>query len=139
MVGIVFLGIHLYMQAMNHKPPSKAETTALVLLNTRKIRAYKPVKEMLGPNSDAPWGNRFYFMPIPIPELRTTDTSSFNPLQFVLEANKVIKRKRNSLAVPFTGALLRLVDRIKGPKVNLWIKLNFTFLCYSICPVIIAF
>ncbi|XP_061352149.1 wax ester synthase/diacylglycerol acyltransferase 4-like [Gastrolobium bilobum] len=111
LVGIIFLGIQLYMETMNHKL-SKAETTALVLLNTRKLRAYKPVKEMLDANSEAPWGNRFHFMHVPIPKLN--DASSLNPLEFVLEASKKIKRKRNSLAVPGTGMLLALVNRIKG-------------------------
>ncbi|KAJ1434526.1 O-acyltransferase, WSD1, N-terminal [Sesbania bispinosa] len=110
-VGTVLLGIQLYMQAMNHTS-SKAKTTALVLLNTRKIRAYKSVKEMLGTNSKAPWGNRFYFMPFPIPEF--SDTSPLNPLEFVLKANKIIKNKRNSLAVPLTDVLLRLLNQIKG-------------------------
>lgn len=99
---------------MNHES-SKTETTALLLLNTRKIRAYKSVKEMVGANSEAPWGNRFHFMHVPIPELG--ESNSLNPLEFVLKANKIIKRKRISLAVPLTSALLRFVNRIKGPKV----------------------
>ncbi|CAL0323634.1 unnamed protein product [Lupinus luteus] len=113
LVGIIFLGIRLYMEAMNHES-SKANTTALVLLNTRKVRAYKSINEMLSTNSEAQWGNRIYFMQIPIPEL--SDTSSSNPLEFVLEASKVIKRKRYSLAVPFTDVLLDLVNKIKGPQ-----------------------
>ncbi|XP_027343322.1 O-acyltransferase WSD1-like [Abrus precatorius] len=113
LVGVIFLAIQLYMGAMNHKS-SKAKATALVLLNTRKIRAYKPVKEMLHTN-EAPWGNRFHFMHVPIPKL--SDARSLNPLEFVSEANKSITRKRNSLAeVPLTDLLLRLVNQINGPE-----------------------
>ncbi|XP_020229483.1 O-acyltransferase WSD1 [Cajanus cajan] len=112
-VGVIFLGIQLYMDAKNHKP-SSAESTALVLLNTRKIRAYKSAKEMHDKDSEAPWGNRFHFMHVPIPML--CDTNCFNPLEFVLEANKRIKRKRNSLAVPLTNVLLHLLNQIKGPQ-----------------------
>ncbi|XP_019432114.1 PREDICTED: O-acyltransferase WSD1-like [Lupinus angustifolius] len=113
LVGMIFLGIRLYMEAMNHES-SKANTTALVLLNTRKVRAYKSIKEMLSTNSEAQWGNRICFMQVPIPKLR--DTSSSNPLEFVLEANKIIKRKRYSLAVPLTDVLLDLINKIKGPQ-----------------------
>ncbi|KAK7290888.1 hypothetical protein RIF29_05654 [Crotalaria pallida] len=113
LVGIIFLGIRLYMEAMNHES-SNANTTALVLLNTRKIRAYKSVKDMLAKNSEAPWGNRFHFMHIPIPEL--SDTNKLNPLEFVLEANKIIETKRYSLAVPLTDMILGLVNKIKGPE-----------------------
>ena len=112
------------MEATNHES-NKAQATALVLLNTRKIRAYKSVKEMLDANSEAPWGNRLHFMHIPIPEL--SDTTSSNPLEFVLEANKIINRLRYSLAVPLTCVLLSLVEKIKGPEVN-WQAQVFAFL-----------
>jgi len=114
LVGVIFLGIQLYMSAKNHKS-SRAESTALVLLNTRKIRAYKSAEMMDHTNSEAPWGNRFHFMHVPMPML--SDTNYLNPLEYVLEANKNINRKRNSLAVPLTGVLLRLLNKIRGPQV----------------------
>ncbi|TKY48876.1 O-acyltransferase WSD1 [Spatholobus suberectus] len=115
LVGVIFFGIQLYMGAKNHES-SRAESrgTALVLLNTRKIRAYKSAKEMHDTDSEAPWGNRFHFMHVPIPIL--SDANYLNPLEFVLEANKNIKRKRNSLAIPLTDVLLRLLNKIKGPQ-----------------------
>ncbi|KHN36647.1 O-acyltransferase WSD1-like [Glycine soja] len=113
LVGVIFLGIQLYMSAKNHKS-SRAESTALVLLNTRKIRAYKSAEMMDHTNSEAPWGNRFHFMHVPMPML--SDTNYLNPLEYVLEANKNINRKRNSLAVPLTGVLLRLLNKIRGPQ-----------------------
>jgi len=114
LVGAIFYGIQLYMKAKNHKS-STAESTALVLLNTRKVRAYKSPKEMHATNSEAPWGNRFHFMHVPIPVF--TDNNELNPLEFVLEAKKNINRQRNSLVVPMTGMLLRLLNQIKGPQV----------------------
>ncbi|WVZ01600.1 hypothetical protein V8G54_027669 [Vigna mungo] len=99
--------------AKNHRSRT-AETTALVLLNTRNIRAYISAKEMHATNSKAPWGNRFHFMHVPVPML--SDKKELNPLEFVLDAKKNINRQRNSLAVPMTGVLLRLLNQIKGPE-----------------------
>ncbi|KAL2331684.1 hypothetical protein Fmac_019265 [Flemingia macrophylla] len=113
LVGVIFLGIQLYMDAKNHKS-SRMESTALVLLNTRKIRAYVSAKEMPDADSEAPWGNRFHFMHVPIPML--CDNNYSNPLEFVLEASKSIKRKRSSLAVPLTNMVLRFLNQIKGPQ-----------------------
>lgn len=114
LVGAIFFGIQLYMKAKNHRSRT-AETTALVLLNTRNIRAYISAKEMHATNSKAPWGNRFHFMHVPVPML--SDKKELNPLEFVLDAKKNINRQRNSLAVPLTGVLLRLLNQIKGPQV----------------------
>ncbi|XP_014491736.1 O-acyltransferase WSD1 [Vigna radiata var. radiata] len=113
LVGAIFFGIQLYMKAKNHRSRT-AETTALVLLNTRNIRAYISAKEMHATNSKAPWGNRFHFMHVPVPML--SDKKELNPLEFVLDAKKNINRQRNSLAVPLTGVLLRLLNQIKGPQ-----------------------
>ncbi|XP_047182732.1 wax ester synthase/diacylglycerol acyltransferase 5-like [Vigna umbellata] len=113
LVGAIFFGIQLYMKAKNHRSRT-AETTALVLLNTRNIRAYISAKEMHATNSKAPWGNRFHFMHVPVPMI--SDKKELNPLEFVLDAKKSINRQRNSLAVPMTGVLLRLLNQIKGPQ-----------------------
>ncbi|TKY48877.1 O-acyltransferase WSD1 [Spatholobus suberectus] len=107
LVGVILFGIQLYMGAMDRK-------SSKMLFNTRKIRAYKSAKGMHDPDSEAPWGNRFHFMHVPIPTL--SDTSYLNPLEFVFEASRNIKRKRNSLAVPLTGVLLCLLNQIKGPQ-----------------------
>ncbi|RYR43400.1 hypothetical protein HN51_019568 [Arachis hypogaea] len=117
LVGMIFLSIRLYMEAKNEES-SKADATGLVLLNTRRIRAYKSVKEMLDTktNSGALWGNQFQFMHVPIPKL-SDHSNSLNPLEFVLSANKIINSLRNSLAIPLNGVLLGLVDKIKGPEV----------------------
>lgn len=111
-VGVIFLGTRLCMQAISHES-SKATSTALVLLNTRNIKGYKSVKEMVEPNSETPWGNRFSFLHISIPKLQHP---SLDPLEYVLKAHKVIKRKRNSFAVYITGRVLEVLNKLKGPE-----------------------
>lgn len=102
------------MQEISHKS-SEADSTALVLLNTRKVGNYKSIKEMVG-NSEAPWGNRIAFLHIPIPKFK--DPKSSNPLDFVLEAQKMIKRRRTSLGVYLNDRLLDMVKKLKGPEVH---------------------
>ncbi|KAE9619913.1 hypothetical protein Lal_00040401 [Lupinus albus] len=113
--GLIFYGLRLYMQEINLKS-SKAESTALVLLNARNIKGYKSIKEMVDNtnNNGASWGNRFAFLHVPIPKLSETRFS--NPIEFIFEAHKEIKRKKNSLATPLTGMLLNMVKKIRGPE-----------------------
>ena len=59
---------------MNHES-SEANCTAVVLLNTRYAAGYKSVSEMIKPNAEMPWGNRFAFLPLPIPKLTATESS----------------------------------------------------------------
>ncbi|CAK7322762.1 unnamed protein product [Dovyalis caffra] len=112
--GTIFLGTRLYMEALS--PGSgKASTTSLVLLNTRMFVGYKSIQEMVKPNAELPWGNHFAFLNVSIPKL--TDAEAKNPLQFVLKARQIIKRKRmSSFAVYLTAKYLQLVKKIKGPK-----------------------
>lgn len=113
--SIIFYGTRLYMQGISDKS-SKAHSTAIVLLNTRTIRGYKSVKEMVEPDSDAPWGNRFGLLHVPIPKF--TDLKSSNPLEFVLKTHNTIKTKTNSSAVYFTGGLLTIMKKLRGPEVH---------------------
>lgn len=100
-----------------NKESSKAHSTALVLLNTRNIRGYKSVKEMVDKSNDgAAWGNRFAFLHVSIPELN--DTKYANPLEFIWEAHKEIIRKKSSLATPLTGMFLNMVKKLRGPEVR---------------------
>ncbi|KAJ7981484.1 O-acyltransferase WSD1-like [Quillaja saponaria] len=93
---------------------SKSDSTALVLLNTRNIRGYESVKEMMKIDVKAARGNRFAFLHVPIPKLN--DTSISNPLEFVWEAHNIIKRKKDSLAVSLTGRLLDMLKNFRGPE-----------------------
>lgn len=114
--GLIFFGIRLYMLEVN-KESRKANSTALVLLNTRNIKGYKSVKEMVSKNNNgAAWGNQFAFLHVPIPELN--DPKFENPLKFIWEAHKEISRKKNSLVTPLTGMLLNMVKTLRGPEVG---------------------
>ncbi|KAA8524379.1 hypothetical protein F0562_010802 [Nyssa sinensis] len=111
--GIIFLGTRLYMQDTNHEL-SNTESTALVLLNTRNTGSYKSIKDMTKPNAEMPWGNHFAFLHISIPNLTKTEFS--NPLDFVLKAHRLIKKKRNSAIVCLTARLLESLRKFKGPE-----------------------
>ena len=93
----------------------KSKTTALVLLNARAIGGYKSVDEMIKPNSDVPWGNRFAFLHVPLPKL--TQSELLNPLDFVKKAHRMIKRYKNSGAVYLTGQLLSFITMVRGHEV----------------------
>ncbi|KAK2651147.1 hypothetical protein Ddye_018636 [Dipteronia dyeriana] len=113
--GIIFFATRLYMQSSSKK--NNGHSTALVLLNTRNIGGYKSVKEMVKPDAESPWGNQFGFLHVSIPESSSTDADqSPDPLEFVLKAQKIIKRKRSSLAVKLTGRLLETLRKFIGPK-----------------------
>jgi hypothetical protein len=114
--GIIFLGTRLFMQEKSHES-SEAHSTALVLLNTRMISSYKSIKEMVEPNSETPWGNRFGFLHVPIPNFK--DPKSLDPLEFVWEAHKIIKRKRSMLDVYLTSRVLEIIKKIRGPEVHI--------------------
>lgn len=114
--GVIFMGTRLYMQATDPEK-TNGSSSALVLLSTRAIRGYKSVKEMVKPNSETPWGNHFAFMHVSVPKMTKEETS--NPLNFVLQAQKIIKTKRNSAGVYLTGKLLETLRKHKGPEVSL--------------------
>lgn len=108
-------GTRLYMQQVNHKS-RMANSTILVLLNTRANEGHKSISEMTKPNAEMPWGNRFAFMPLPIPKLTATKSSA--PLSFVLYAKRIIQRQRYSASAYLTDKLLEAVRKVKGPKVR---------------------
>ncbi|KAI8008802.1 O-acyltransferase WSD1 [Camellia lanceoleosa] len=125
-VGIIYLGTRMYMKVATKNNNDELEnyntaTTGLVLLNTRAIGSYKSVSEMLKKNAEMPWGNRFAFLHVPVPQL-TNDESSI-PLDFVLKTHKMIKRKRNSSTVYFTGLLLDIMRKFRGSEVHYNINL----------------
>ncbi|XP_008246217.1 PREDICTED: uncharacterized protein LOC103344399, partial [Prunus mume] len=103
---MIFFGTRLYMQEIDQSS-STADCTAMVLLNTRIMGDYMPIEEMIKPNSKMPWGNRFTFLQVPIPKL----TELSNADDFIRNTHKMIKKKRNSLAVYFTSRLLEIVNK----------------------------
>ncbi|KAH0983390.1 hypothetical protein GBA52_010567 [Prunus armeniaca] len=106
LTGMIFFGTRLYMQEI-YQSSSTADCTAMVLLNTRIMGDYMPIEEMIKPNSKMPWGNRFTFLQVPIPKL----TELSNADDFIRNTHKMIKKKRNSLAVYFTSRLLEIVNK----------------------------
>lgn len=127
-MGVVFLGTRLYMQASSsshgdeeqQQQQGNANATALVVLNTRAIGGYKTIGEMVKPNSEMPWGNQFTFLHVTIPKLKHSendDQTNSNPIRFVKDAHRMIKRKRNSAAVYLTGRMLEILRKFRGPEV----------------------
>ncbi|KAF5948317.1 hypothetical protein HYC85_014274 [Camellia sinensis] len=115
-VDIIYLGTQMYMKVVveNNNEElgnNNTETTGLVLLNTRAIGGYKSM----------PWGNRFIFLHVPVPQL--TDDESSNPLDYILKTHKMIKRKQNSSVVYFTGLLLDTMRKFRGFEVHYNINL----------------
>ncbi|XP_058735214.1 wax ester synthase/diacylglycerol acyltransferase 4-like [Vicia villosa] len=111
--GIIFYGIRLYMEEMNEKT-KRANSTAIVMLNTRNIKGYQSLKEMQKPESKGLWGNKISFLQIPIPKPNKSGIS--NPLEFVWKARKIIKRKKSSFSVHLIGLLMDLEMKLRGPE-----------------------
>ncbi|CAI0449297.1 unnamed protein product [Linum tenue] len=108
--GAVFLGTRLYMHGVD--PGSDgADTTALVLLNTRMLRSYNSIEEMVKQETNSPWGNHFSFLHVTIPKLTTSTAATSNDSDDALE---FVRAKRHSLAVPLTAKLLHLYRKLKG-------------------------
>ena len=106
---------------MNSKSKT-AQSTALVLLNTRNIEGYQSINDMLNTKAKGPWGNKISFLHVPIPKLNGSRIS--NPLEFIWEAHNIIKRKKQSLAVALTGILLNMEKKLRGQEVGTLIWLN---------------
>lgn len=113
--GALFLGTRLYMKAMNEELKN-GKSTALVLLNTRNIGGYKSISEMMEHKAESAWGNQFAFLHVSLPKLTAADP--IDPLSFVLNARKAIKKKRDSAAVLLTGKLLETMRKWRGPEVT---------------------
>ncbi|KAL1322316.1 wax ester synthase/diacylglycerol acyltransferase 4 [Arachis hypogaea] len=109
--GIIFYGIRLYMQDMDYKS-RKLKSTAMAIVNTRNVKDYHTVQDMLKTNAKGVWGNHISYMHVSVPKLQDYPIS--NPLQFVKKAHNSIKRKKNSFATILTEKLLRMEHKLKG-------------------------
>ncbi|CAN1351339.1 Wax ester synthase/diacylglycerol acyltransferase 11 [Linum perenne] len=113
--GAIFLGVRIYMERVNPGSGFRADTTSLMLLNTRMInQGYKSVKDMVKPGAEFPWGNHFAFLGVSVPKLHSS--TRFDPLEFVLKTHETVKRKRTSLIVYFTAKYLQLLRTLRGPE-----------------------
>ena len=127
--GAILFGIRKYMEGESYES-RKANSTALVLLNTRSLGGYQSVSEMIKPDAKMPWGNHFAFLHVPIPKLLNgPHANSSNPIDFVLNVHKMVKKKRNSAAVHLTGRLLETLRKFRGPEVS-FVYL-FCFTCFT--------
>ncbi|CAH9126831.1 unnamed protein product [Cuscuta epithymum] len=114
MTGIVTYGIRLYMQEID-KETCNGRCTSLVLFNTRATKGYTSVDEMIKPNAEMPWGNRFTFLAFEIPKL-VFDSESSDPLGFVFRAHHMVKRQKSSASVYLNGQLLEFLRKFRGPE-----------------------
>ncbi|GLJ31029.1 hypothetical protein SUGI_0620780 [Cryptomeria japonica] len=110
-MGVIFYGFQRYLQIThphggNSKEMTKSRVTGLVAINTRIQSGLKDIKEMMKPESGAPWGNHFGVLHIP---MLTANAES--PLDFVRRAKKMIDRKKMSREVFITGRLLGYLGR----------------------------
>ncbi|CAN1351392.1 Wax ester synthase/diacylglycerol acyltransferase 4 [Linum perenne] len=120
--SIIFLGTRMYMQEL--KPGSEdAETTAIVLLNTRMLRSYNSVQDMMKPDTESPWGNRFAFLHITLPKLMVPRDDAgcdklaamqLRSVEFLKTARTIIQKKRSSIAVHLNAKILDLYWKLKG-------------------------
>ncbi|CAJ2671250.1 unnamed protein product [Trifolium pratense] len=110
--GIIFYGIRLYMQNIDYK--SRAlNSTALVIANTRHIKDYQRVQDMLKTTKGS-WGNHITYYHVSVPKLQDIPIS--NPIQFINKAHTSIKRQKNSFAPPLITKLLRMKNKLEGPE-----------------------
>ncbi|VFQ61814.1 unnamed protein product [Cuscuta campestris] len=114
--GIVTYGTRLYMQEMERET-CNGRCTSLVLFNTRAIGGYKTVAEMIKPNAEMPWGNRFTFLPLAIPKLPPAAAAA-DPLRFVFEAHRVVRMQMYSASVYLNAQLLEFSRKLRGPECN---------------------
>lgn len=110
---MLFFGIHLYNQKKGQRCSGR-RMTAVVLLNTRMVRGYQKIEEMVEKKS---WGNHFTLLHVPIPPCINT-VEEEDPLKYISQAKQVIERQRNSLAFFVIGSLLSLMGKISGPEVR---------------------
>jgi len=102
------------MEEMNAKT-KRANSTTVVMLNTRNIGGYQSLQEMQKPESKGLWGNQISFLQIPIPKVSQSKIS--NPLEFVWNSRELIKRKRRPFSIYLVALLMDLEMRLRGPEV----------------------
>ncbi|KAL1819770.1 hypothetical protein ACET3Z_014639 [Daucus carota] len=109
MTGAILLGVRMYMEAEDKKS-GNANSTALAVLNTRDIDGYKSVGEMLKPKAKMPWGNQCTFLHLPMPKL----TNLHDPLDFVFQTQRTVKRLKNNYAVFLNSQFLNISRKLIG-------------------------
>ncbi|KAF3794493.1 hypothetical protein EJ110_NYTH07316 [Nymphaea thermarum] len=111
--GTVFYGIQLYMHRMS--PGSEnLRATASVLLNTRSLSKHLSLEDISKDGAEASWGNQFGYIHVPLPACKCIKKA--NPIDYVLEVQELIRKKRSSLSVYLIGRFLEMLRRLRGPE-----------------------
>lgn len=92
-------------------------TTALVLLNTRSLSKHLTLEDISKDGAEASWGNQFGFIHVPLPACKRINKE--NPIDYVLEAQELIRKKKSSLGVYLTGRFLEMLRKLRGAEVSL--------------------
>ncbi|CAN1351389.1 Wax ester synthase/diacylglycerol acyltransferase 4 [Linum perenne] len=76
------------------------------------LRSYNSVQDMMKPDTESPWGNRFAFLHITLPKLMVPRDDA--GLEFLKTARTIIQKKRSSIAVHLNAKILDLYWKLKG-------------------------
>ncbi|PIA56356.1 hypothetical protein AQUCO_00700584v1 [Aquilegia coerulea] len=107
--GVLYYIIHLYMVKTRDISCGK-NMNLLVMFNTRMLRGYKSIDEMMKANI---WGNHVSLLVVPVPCL--SGDQKVDPLYFVTKAKEIMKKKKNSLFTYLTSIILKVLTSIRGP------------------------
>ncbi|KAL5714239.1 hypothetical protein ACHQM5_016228 [Ranunculus cassubicifolius] len=118
--GAIYYTLHLYMVRKGGMP-NGTNMNLLVMFNTRMLRGFKSVDEMLKANI---WGNHVGFLSTPIPSI--SGERKANPLLFITIAKENMERSKNSMLTHLTTPILSALTWIRGAKgVSQYIHSNF--------------
>ncbi|CAI0548787.1 unnamed protein product [Linum tenue] len=77
------------------------------------LRSYNSVHDMMmSKATESPWGNHFAFLHVGLPKLMST--MARRSLEFLKATQKVIQKKRSSVAVHLNGGLIQLYRKLRG-------------------------
>lgn len=108
----------------------KKRSTASIFVNIRRVKGNLSLEEMRRRNT---WGNRISNIEIPLPNLE--DDYLSNPLEFIMRAHKIIKRKRSgTLGLFLMDGLFQAIRTVGGIQVCnilplLYIVINYKIFC----------
>lgn len=87
--------------------------TASIAVNFRSIKGYAKPEDM---RKGKTWGNKISVIELILPKFKEDDFK--NPLNFIMKANKIMKRKRTSVgAIYLTAWTLEAIRIFAGYKV----------------------
>ncbi|KMT15645.1 hypothetical protein BVRB_3g056360 [Beta vulgaris subsp. vulgaris] len=109
-IGIISFATRLYIQDADQGGRlNNARLTASMAVNMRSIKRFASPEEMRKENT---WGNKFSIIEMPLPTLGKDDIR--NPLNFVINTNKILNRKKRNVGAIYLTALTLDAIRIFG-------------------------